>query len=113
MLAQEEPLIGGVGLVWISALKTSDIRPLLKRPRGAASACWCASTPTCGLSGRAGARRCMGVSHCFPRLWALRARRREALLRATENILEGIAAKLRRKNQSLRGRNDDRPCGRP
>ena len=91
MLAQEEPLIGGVGLVWISALKTSDIRPLLKRPRRGERLLVCLN------------------SH----LRALRARRREALLRATENILEGIAAKLRRKNQSLRGRNDDRPCGRP
>ena len=39
-----------------------------------------------------------------PRLRAERARKREALLRATEHILAGIAAQVRRGRELLRGR---------
>ncbi len=39
-----------------------------------------------------------------PRLRAERARKREELLQATERILEGITAKVRRRRQPLRGR---------
>ena len=102
------------GLDWISALKTQDIRPLLKRPKpppGADPAALKAPlrpgelvpeqvaeirSPDCP------GERLLVCLH--PRLRAARARKREELLQATERILEKIAALLQQGRKPLRGR---------
>ena len=95
--------VAPAGLDWISALKTSDLRKLLRGPEA----------PLCPETLVAD-----GVAEMFspddpgerlivclnPRLRAERARKREALLRATEKTLEGIAGAVRRRQAPLRGR---------
>ena len=102
------------GLDWISALKNQSVRRLLKRPK-----------PLPGQDPDAmkaplrpgelvpdqvaeirspdfpGERLLVCLN---PRLRAERAREREELLQATERILEGIAAQVRRGREPLRGR---------
>ena len=97
-----------VGLDWISALKTKDIRPLLRPPKDADG-----QAPL-----RPGELQDDQVAEILspdfpgerllvclnPRLRAERARKREDLLQATERILEEIARQVRRKRKPLRGR---------
>ena len=102
------------GLDWISALKSQSVRTLLQRPK-----------PSPGQDPEAvqaplrpgelvpdqvaeirspdfpGERLLVCLN---PRLRVERARKREALLQATERILEGIAAQLQRGRGPLRGR---------
>ena len=94
------------GLDWISALKTTDIRKLLKESKGKNAAL------------RAGALVPDGVGEivspqfpgerlivCLnPRLREQRARKREELLVCTEQILENIAKAVRRPGSVLRGK---------
>ena len=94
------------GLDWISALKTTDIRKLLKKSKGKDAAL------------RAGALVPDGVGEivspqfpgerlivCLnPRLREQRARKREELLVCTEQILENIAKAVRRPGSVLRGK---------
>ena len=102
------------GLDWISALKNASVRTLLKRPKPAAGQ----DPDTLQAPLRPGELVPDQVAEirspdfpserllvCLnPRLRAERARKREELLQATEQILEGIAAAVRRQRQPLRGR---------
>ena len=102
------------GLDWISALKSSDLRLLLRPPEPPPedpdAETQAPLRPEELVPDQVGEI----VSAAFPgerllvclnpRLRVERARKREALLRATEEILEGIAARVRRKDQPLRGR---------
>ena len=102
------------GLDWISALKSQHLRALLKRPKPAAGqAAEAVQAPL--RPGQLAPDQVAEIrSEDFPgerllvclnpRLRAERARKREELLRATEQILEGIAAQVRRQRQPLRGR---------
>ena len=103
--------LGPVGLDWISALRNQDIRQLLKAPKpppGEAPAAVKAPLRSDDLvpdevaeirsPDFPGERLLVCLN---PRLRAERARKREALLRETERVLEGIAAMVRRK--TLRG----------
>ena len=98
--------VGPAGLGWISALKTMDIRKLLKKPRGAEQAPLqprelqpdaVAEITSPDFPGER-------LLVCFnPRLREERARKREALLSATEAILEEIARIVRQPKSKLRG----------
>ena len=99
------------GLDWVSALKTCDIRPLLRPPKPREG------EPESGPPLRPDELEPDQVGEivspdfpgerllvCLnPRLRDERARKREDLLQATEQILEGIAARVRRKKSPLRG----------
>jgi hypothetical protein len=102
------------GLDWISALKSQHLRTLLKRPKPAAgqdpASVKAALRPGELVPDQVAEIRSPDFPGerllvCLnPRLRAERARKREDLLQATEQILEGIAAAVRRKRQPLRGR---------
>ena len=98
--------VAPAGLDWISALKTADLRTLLKPLKDGRAA----PLQPEGLQPDAvveilspdfpGER----LMVCFnPRLAAERARKREDLLQATEAILQRIAEIVRRKGSRLRG----------
>ena len=102
------------GLDWISALKSQHLRTLLKRPKPAGG-----QDPEAVQAplrpGQLAPEQVAEIRSeefpgerllvCLnPRLRAEWARKREQLLRATEQILEGIAAQARRQRQPLRGR---------
>ena len=100
--------LGPAGLDWVSALKTTDLRTLLKQPKP--------DPNNPGQERRAPLRPGELVPDqvaeihspdfpgerllvCLnPRLKAERARKRESLLRATEEVLERIAGMLRRRS---------------
>ena len=100
--------LGPAGLDWVSALKTTDLRTLLKQPKP--------DPNNPGQERRAPLRPGELVPDqvaeihspdfpgerllvCLnPRLKAERARKRESLLRATEEILERIAGMVRRRS---------------
>ena len=100
--------LGPAGLDWVSALKTTDLRTLLKQPKP--------DPDNPGQERRAPLRPGELVPDqvaeihspdfpgerllvCLnPRLKAERARKRESLLRATEEILERIAGMVRRRS---------------
>ena len=98
--------VSPAGLDWISALKSADLRRLLKP-----------LDDGCPAPLRPGALQADAVAEivspdfpgerllvCLnPRLRAERARKREDLLKATEAILGRIAARVRRKGSRLRG----------
>ena len=102
------------GMDWISALKTQDIRPLLKRPKPPPGA----DPATVKAPLRPGELVPDQVAEILspdfpgerllvclnPRLRAERARKREELLQATERILEKIAALVQQGRKPLRGR---------
>ena len=102
------------GLDWISALKSQQLRTLLKRPKPAAGQ----APDTLQAPLRPGELVPEQVAEmrspdfpgerllvCLnPRLRAERARKREQLLQATEQILERLAGQVRRQRQPLRGR---------
>ena len=93
-------------LDWISALKTTDIRKLLRQQGGApAPLCPEALVPDQVaeiVSPEFPGERLLVCLN--PRLREERARKREALLEATEEILETIAQGLRRPGAPRRGR---------
>ena len=92
--------LGPAGLDWISALKTSDIRPLLQQPKPSAGEQPAATQAPLRpdelvpdqvaeiLSPDFPGERLLACLN--PRLRADRARQREALLQATEARLDGI-----------------------
>ncbi len=102
------------GLDWISALKTSDIRPLLQQPKPPAGQQTSATQAPLRPDELVPDQVAEILSPDFPgerllvclnpRLRAERARKREDLLQATEAILETVAAQLRRGRKPLRGR---------
>ncbi|MDE0104176.1 MAG: IS1634 family transposase [Bryobacterales bacterium] len=103
--------LGPAGLDWVSALKTTDLRTLLKQPKP--------DPNSPGQDPRAPLRPGELVPDqvaeihspdfpgerllvCLnPRLKAERARKRESLLRATEEILERIADMVRRRSSPV------------
>ena len=90
-------------LDWISALKSSDIRQLLKAPEPAAGQP-AALVPDQVAEIRSPEFPDERLLVCLnPRLQQERARKREALLQATERILEQVAAKVRRGRQPWQG----------
>lgn len=99
-------------LDWISALKTTDIRKLLRQPGGdggepAAPAPLCPEALVPDQVAEIVSPEFPGerLLVCLnPRLREERARKREALLEATEAILETIAQGLRRPGAPHRGR---------
>ena len=101
------------GLDWIAALKSDQIRGLLKRPKPAAgqdaSQLQAPLRPDELLPDQVAEIRSPDFPSerllvCLnPRLRQERARKREALLQATERILEDIAAQVRRGRKPLRG----------
>ena len=102
------------GLDWISALKNQSVRTLLKRPKPLPGqdpdAVQAPLRPGELVPDQVAEIRSPDYPGerllvCLnPRLRAERARKREELLQATERILEGIAAQLRRGREPLRGR---------
>ncbi len=102
------------GLDWISALKSQHLRKLLKRPKPAPGqdpdAVKAPLRPGELVPDQVAEIRSPDFPGerllvCLnPRLRAERARKREDLLRATEQILEGIATHVRRQRKPLRGR---------
>ena len=99
--------VAPAGLDWISALKTADLRKLLKpldggRPAPLQPAALRPDAVAEIVSPDFPGERLMV---CFnPRLREERARKREDLLRDTEAILRRIAEIVRRKGSRLRGR---------
>ncbi len=101
-------------LDWISALKNRSVRTLLKRPKPAPGqdpdAVQAPLRPGELVPDQVAEIRSPDYPGerllvCLnPRLRAERARKREELLQATERILEGIAAQVRRGRGPLRGR---------
>ncbi|MCZ0943404.1 MAG: transposase [Gammaproteobacteria bacterium] len=98
--------VAPAGLDWISALKTADLRKLLKPPKDGGPA----PLRPDGLQPDAVAEILSPdfpgerLMVCFnPRLAEERARKREALLKDTEAILGRIADIVRRKGSKLRG----------
>ena len=94
------------GLGWISALKTKDIRKLLKKPKGKEAPLRPESLVPDGVGEIVspefpGERLIVCLN---PRLREQRARKREELLVCTERILEDIAKTVRRPSSALRGR---------
>ena len=94
------------GLQWISALKTKDIRKLLKKPKGKEAPLRPESLVPDGVGEIVspefpGERLIVCLN---PRLREQRARKRKELLVCTERILEDIAKTVRRKSSALRGR---------
>ena len=94
------------GLQWISALRTRDIRKLLKKPKGKEAAL----VPEALVPDQVG-----GISSpdfpgerlivCLnPRLKEERARKREELLLDTEKILEEVRRAVRHPGSALRGK---------
>ena len=102
------------GLDWISALKNQSVRTLLKRPKPAPGqdpdAVQAPLRPGELVPDQVAEIRSPDYPGerllvCLnPRLRAERARKREELLQATERMLEGIAAQVRRGREPLRGR---------
>ena len=98
--------VAPAGLDWISALKTADLRTLLKPLKGGRAAplrpdALLPDAVAEILSPDFPGERLMV---CFnPRLAAERARKREDLLKDTEDILGRIAEIVRRKGSKLRG----------
>ena len=95
------------GLDWISALKTSDVRKLLKRAPDGGEAPLRPSRLVPDAVAEVSSPDFPGerLMVCLnPRLRAERGRKREDLLRATERRLEGIAESVRRGRPGLRGR---------
>ena len=101
-------------LDWISALKSSDIRQLLKAPEPAAGQPACEAgqaplQPAALVPDQVAEIRSPEFPDerllvCLnPRLQQERARKREALLQATERILEQVAAKVRRGRKPWQG----------
>ena len=96
------------GLGWISALKSQSVRTLLQRP--GPSAVQAPLRPGQLVPDQVAEIRSEEFPGerllvCLnPRLRAERARKREELLQATERILEGLAAQVRRGREPLRGR---------
>ena len=94
------------GLDWISALKTKDIRKLLRKPEGKEAPLRPEALVPDGVGEIAspefpGERLVVCLN---PRLREQRARKREELLVSTERILEEIAKAVRSPNSALRGR---------
>ena len=106
--------LGPAGLDWVSALKSSDIRPLLKQPKPPAGGEPAATKAPLRPAELVPDQVAEILSPDFPgerllaclnpRLRAERARKREDLLQATEALLEKIAAQVRRGRKPLRGR---------
>ena len=102
------------GLDWISALTSQSVRTLLKRPNPSPGqdpdSVQAPLRPGELVPDQVAEIRSPDFPDerllvCLnPRLRAERARKREALLQATEGILEGIAAQVRRGREPLRGR---------
>ena len=102
------------GLDWISALKSQQLRSLLQRPKPAPgedpAAVKAPLRPGELVPDQVAEIRSPDFPGerllvCLnPRLRVERARKREELLRATEHILEGIAAQVQRGREPLRGR---------
>ncbi len=102
------------GLDWISALKSQSVRTLLQRPKPSPGqdpdAVQAPLRPGELVPDQVAEIRSPDFPGerllvCLnPRLRVERARKREALLQATERILEGIAAQLQRGRGPLRGR---------
>ena len=90
------------GLDWISALKSKDIRELVKKPKEGEAPLRPEALAADGVGETenpkfAGERLIV----CFnPRLKEERERRREELLVSTERILEGVAKAVRRKGSA-------------
>ena len=107
--------IESCGLEWISALKTTDIRKLLKKPEDGEAPLSPEALVPDGVGEIAspefpGERLIVCLN---PRLREQRARKREELLVSTERILEDIKKAVRRKGSSLRGKdNINRRVGR-
>ena len=98
--------VSPAGLDWISALKTADLRRLLKPLKDGSSApLQPESLPADQVAEIVspdfpGERLMVCLN---PRLTKERARKREALLQDTEKILQGIADSVSRKGSKLRG----------
>ena len=93
------------GLGWISALKTKDIRKLLKKPKGKEAPLRPESLVPDGVGEIVspefpGERLIVCLN---PRLREQRARKREELLVCTERILEDIAKTVRRQKLRVAG----------
>ncbi|MDE0103811.1 MAG: IS1634 family transposase [Bryobacterales bacterium] len=103
--------LGPAGLDWVSALKAADLRTLLKQPKPDPNNP--AQDPRAPLRPGELVPDQMAEIHspdfpgerllvCLnPRLKAERARKRESLLRATEEILERIADMVRRRSSPV------------
>ena len=94
------------GLDWISALKSKDIRELVKKPKEGEAPLRPEALAADGV-GEIESPKFAGerLIVCFnPRLKEERARRREELLLSTERILEDVAKVVRRKGSTLRGK---------
>ena len=95
------------GLDWISALKTKDIRKLLKKPKGEENAPLQPESLTPDGVGEIVSPEFPGerLIVCLnPRLREQRARKREELLVSTEQILENIAKVVCSSGSTLRGK---------
>ena len=102
------------GLGWISALKSQSVRTLVQRPGPSGGPAPAAAKAPLRPGELVPDQVAEMRSEDFPgerllvclnpRLRAERARKREELLQATEGILEGIAAQVRRGREPLRGR---------
>ena len=93
-------------LDWISAFKSTDIRKLLKQPKGGEAALQLEEIipdKVAEITHPEFPKERLLVCR-NPRLRAERARKREDLLAATETILADIARKVHRKGSKLRGR---------
>ena len=95
-----------VGFDWISAFKASDVRKLTRSPGGSQAPLRperLVPDAVCEITSPEfpGERLMVCLN---PRLREERARKREALLRATETILEKIVLLVRRPRSRLRGR---------
>ena len=98
------------GLAWVSALKTSDLRRLARGPEPALSpeALEADAVAEIASPDFPGERLMVCLN---PRLAEERRRKREALLEATEEVLEAIAASVRAG--TLKGNGEDRSPRRP
>ena len=98
--------VAPAGLDWISALKTADLRKLLKPPGGGRAAPLRPEDLQPDAVAEIASPDFPGerlVVCLNPRLAEERARKREDLLKATEAILGRIAGIVRRKGSKLRG----------
>ena len=96
------------GLDWISALKTDDIRKLVRKPKGKEAAL-VPETLLPDAVAEISSPEFPGerLIVCFnPRLKEQRERKRQELLEATERILEKISKAVESPNSELRGKDE-------